>query len=337
MKAISYTVLFSLVFLFSCKKEKPEPTPEPEPPSTIGQSPLPACQNIGPGPQPFGWKDSSVTEDENVNFFKAQAYKQGDFIYCINGNVFPQNRMYLYTYSSQQRTYLGERDDYLPDLHANGWMVFSKPDKNIYKIKLNGDSLTQLTGGGYFCNPQWDNSGQHIYCFQQTTSLTVSSLLKINTQGQYNASYSTPYPNTVISKNPDVVYLLNVLNNKLAVISKNLSTNSETLITGSGIPLTGDQNDFFHLSLDNTENYLYWSNALGILRCNIASKQVDTLFKNCESITYLNPSVSENSEELTFCCKILKPLNSLVLYRQYRSFEYNLINKQWRELDFFPN
>lgn len=337
MKATTYIVLLLFVFLVSCKKEKPGPTPEPEPAPPVGQSPLPACQAIGPGPQPFGWKDSSITEDENVNFFKAQAYKLGDFIYCVNGEVFPQNRMYLYTYSSQQRTYLGERDEYLPDLHSNGWMVFSKPDKNIYKIKLSGDSLTQLTAGGYYYNPQWDNSGQNIYCFQQTTSLTVSCLLKMNAQGQFNASYPTPYPNTVISKNPDKVYLLNVLNNKLAVISRDINTNSETLITSSGIPLNGDQNDFFHLALDNNENYLYWSNALGLFRCNIASKQVDTLFKNCESITYLNPSISLNSEELTFCCKILKPLSSLVLYRQYRSFEYNLISKQWRELDFFPN
>lgn len=244
--------------------------------------------------------------------------------------------MYLYNYSSQQRIFLGERDEYLPNLHAKGWMIFSKPDKNIYKIKLNGDSLSQITSGGLYANPQWDPSGNYFYCYQQTTSLSVSYLLKLTSNGQTIASYPSLYPNSVPSKTPDKMYVLNVINNRMVVILKHLVNQSEKLITTSGLPLTGDQNDFFHLSIDPKEEYLYWSNSKGILRCNLSNLQVDTLFKNCSSITYLNPMISENSEELTFCCKILRPINSLVLYREYRSFEYNLKNHQWRELDFFP-
>jgi hypothetical protein len=330
-----YFVAFGL--LLSCKKEKPapEPVPTPIPPAT--QNPLPACQNIPPAPQPFGWKDSSITDDENVNFFRAQPYKAGDYIYCVNGEVFPENRLYLYTFSTQQRIPLGERDEYLPDLSSNGWMVYSTSDKNIYKIKLNGDSLTQITFNGACSNPKWDPSGKYIYCYQQTTSLTASSLFKLNKNGQALASYLTQYPSYAASKSPDKAYVLTVQNNRLVVLLRHLVNNSETLITTSGFVLSSAQNDFFNLSIDPKEEYLYWSNTKGILRCNLASKQVDTLFKNCPSITYLNPVVSQNSEELTFCCKVLRPLNSLVLHREYRCFEFNLTNKQWRELDFFPN
>src|SRR5690606_35522714 len=125
--------------------------------------------------------------------------------------------------------------------------------------------------------------------------------------------------------------------NRLSVKLRQLSTNSETLVVSSGFNLSGVQNDFFNLSVDKKEQFLYWSTANGLLRCNIQTKQVDTLFKNCPNLTFMNPVISENSEELTFCCKILTPLNSLVLYREYRCFEYHLYNKQWRELKFFPD
>jgi hypothetical protein len=336
LKAFTSIAFVALALVFSCKKEKTTTLPEPAPTSPANSSPLPDCASIPQGPQPFGWKDSSANEDENVNFFRAQPYKAGEYIYCVNGNIFPQNRMYLYNYSSQQRILLGERDAFLPSLNINGWMVYSKPDKNIYKVKLNGDSLTQLTSGGLYANPQWDPIGKYIYCYQQTTSLSPSYLLKLNASGQTMAAYPTLYPNSVPSKLQDNAYLLTVNNNRLTVILRNLLTNAETLITASGLTLNGTQNDFFNLCADPKEEFLYWNNTKGILRCNIANKQVDTLFKNCGNITYLNPIISENSEELTFCCKILKPLNSIVLYRAYRSFEYNVINKQWRELDFFP-
>ncbi len=271
-----------------------------------------------------------------MNFFRANPFKSGDYIYCINGKIFPQNRMYLYNYINQQRLLLGERDQYLPSISANGWMVFSRPDKNIYKVKLNGDSLIQLTSGNLYSNPEWDPSGKYIYCFQQNTNLSGSFLLTLSNNGQVLASYATQYPNSVPSKQANKIYMLRVINNRLVVVLRHLINNSETQIVSSGMVINNIQNDFFNLSCDGNEQYLYWSNNKGILRCNIANQQVDTLFKNCENITYMNPAISANSEELTFCCKILKPLNSLVLYREYRCFEFNLINKQWRELNFFP-
>lgn len=44
---------------------------------------------------------------------------------------------------------------YAPQWSMNDWILFCQNDKNIYKIKSNGDSLTQLTNENCYHYPQW--------------------------------------------------------------------------------------------------------------------------------------------------------------------------------------
>ncbi|MCB0853106.1 MAG: hypothetical protein KDD63_12855, partial [Bacteroidetes bacterium] len=48
-----------------------------------------------------------------------------------------------------------------PDWSVKGWIVFKGPGSQIWKIKSNGDSLTQLTmvPNENFNRPTWNNSG----------------------------------------------------------------------------------------------------------------------------------------------------------------------------------
>ncbi len=49
------------------------------------------------------------------------------------------------------------------DWGASGWIAYTADDQNIYKIKPNGDSLTQLTFiGEYNRYPKWDLKGGRI-------------------------------------------------------------------------------------------------------------------------------------------------------------------------------
>ncbi|HQQ95107.1 MAG TPA: hypothetical protein PLQ93_11175 [Bacteroidia bacterium] len=337
MKGLAYSILGIAFLFFSCKKEKPSSyTPEPVPePST--ELPLPACSNLPPAPPPFGWKDSTNNEDENVNFFRANPVYPGVYIYCVNGKIFPQNRVYFYTYNTGIRQCVSEIGDYLPDVNANGWMVFSKPDQNIYKVKLNGDSLTQITFNNLCLNPKWDHTGKFIYCYQKANGTYPSYLLRITPQGQGAGSNFVDYPNTVPCKSSDKVYYLKTDNQKLSLYIWDRAVNSETLMSTSSFSFSGYQNDFFDLQIDNQEAYLYWSNNRGIMRYEIASHLCDTLLKNCPNYTFLHPQISDNGEELSISCKVLSPLNSKILYRQYKCIELNLKNHLWRELQFFPH
>lgn len=47
-----------------------------------------------------------------------------------------------------------------PRWHANGWILFRGNGDNIYRIKSNGDSLTQMTTSNMFQLPVWRPDGQ---------------------------------------------------------------------------------------------------------------------------------------------------------------------------------
>lgn len=328
---------FLMVLLICSCKKKEEPTPDTPEPVPVNPYPLPDCIDIPPGPSPFGWTDSTSDDNENVNFFMDLPSRPSSYVYCVNGKIFPLNRLYSLEHGSSVRKPLGNRGEYLPHANAAGWLVFNGADLNIYKVKINGDSLTQLTTQGLFSDPKWDGSGTSIFCFQQGSNPSLSLLVKISASGQGLGSFMTSYPNSLISKRVDHYYLLRADNNNLALYLVNKAINTETLVLRSGFMLGASQNDFLHLCIDPKEENLYWSNARGILHHNIPTGKTDTVFKNCESITFLNPCLSQDGEALLFCCRILKPLNSTVLYRSYRSFEYHLSRKEWRELKFFPN
>lgn len=47
----------------------------------------------------------------------------------------------------------------------NGWIIYGDIDHNVYKIKPNGDSLTQLTKTGSEFKPEWNFDGT-LFCTQ---------------------------------------------------------------------------------------------------------------------------------------------------------------------------
>lgn len=52
---------------------------------------------------------------------------------------------------------------YKPDWGITDWILFDV-NNDVYKIKSNGDSLTQITTGGISCNPKWNpDASKFIY------------------------------------------------------------------------------------------------------------------------------------------------------------------------------
>lgn len=336
MKSYAYIFLFFTLLISGCKKTDPV-TEVSSSEAPVSLSLLPECKSLPAPPDPFGWVDSSQIDDKNVNAFVYNPINANEILYIVNGDAFEQNKIYNYKYISQQRNYLSHCGNYIPQINSNGWMVFNQTDNNIYKIKLNGDSLTQLTTNSLCSDPKWDYTNQFIYCYQSASGISISYLLKMNLQGQIIQYIQLNYPNTVPSKSSNKLYYLKPLNNKIAIYLTDLSLSTETLVLSSDKIISNGQNDFFNLNIDNKEEYLYWTNASGVLRFNLRNQKTDTVLKNCPNYTFLNPMISADAEELTFSCRIYKPYNALVLIREYRTFEMNLNTKEWRELKFFAN
>jgi TolB protein len=109
----------------------------------------------GPSGYNFTDSDPSWSPDGNTIAYIHQVYQYEDTtvnkpgIYLINPDG-SNNRILITGYQ------------WSPDWSPDGnWIVFSNSGQ-IYKIKLNGDSLTQLTYEGLCSSPTWSDDGNFI-------------------------------------------------------------------------------------------------------------------------------------------------------------------------------
>ncbi|GAB2947645.1 hypothetical protein GCM10027048_10770 [Hymenobacter coalescens] len=63
-----------------------------------------------------------------------------------------------------------------PDWSRRGWLLLVRSGGQVWKVKSNGDSLTQLTSQGYHYSPSWNPAGTEFACSRQLTSNTNSGL-----------------------------------------------------------------------------------------------------------------------------------------------------------------
>jgi Tol biopolymer transport system component len=69
----------------------------------------------------------------------------------------------------------------IPQWHANGWILLTRNDNLIWKIKANGDSLTQLTFDGMNLGARWSPAGDK-FVYRKAVGSTSYAIIA-NAQG----------------------------------------------------------------------------------------------------------------------------------------------------------
>ena len=331
MRNIPIFVITIIIFAGCRKKQDPEPL-APVPPPVVISSP---CKDLPPAPLPFGWKDSTVDENKNINAFFVNPVNADEIICVVNGDAFGYNKMYSFHVPSKTATLLALLGSHLPSVNKFGWIVFSTADYNIFKVKANGDSLTQLTHGNVYEDPRWDYSGKSIYYFVRASGNVPTQLVKSSSNGAGQFSMPLELPHTAPFKTSDQIIYCVTTGTVVTLVQRNMATQVEKpLITGP-YSATAEPFYFDDLSLDKTDENIYWSNDAGIFKCNLATLKTDTVLKNCPNIRYSNPIISFNDNELTLSKHILTPLNSYQLYHEYKAMEMNLVSKTLTEIRIF--
>jgi hypothetical protein len=327
------------VFLCGCHPKK---NSEPEAPAETAPVSTPVateqCRDLPPAPPNFGWTDSTVDVYENVVAFMGSPLDNDEIVCVVEGNINGFNQIFTYNVKTQQKKVLGNAGPFLPSINKNGWVVYSTADNNIYRIKANGDSLQQLTNNLASMAPKWDYSGTAIIYFQEATIGTpASSMVKLKFgSSNNNYVYPTSLPHHASFNKKDKVLFLKSSNTTVTIIERDLVSQTERLlISGPYEPQSGKVH-FNHLCVDANDEFFFWSNSLGIFRCNLTSLNVDTLFKNCPASEYLNPITLPNSFELNISNHTKTPINNSVLFHQYKPLQVNLTSMIKTEIRIFP-
>jgi hypothetical protein len=93
-----------------------------------------------------------------------------EFCYCRrNTQTQSLDNMDLYTFNfcTGEITFLAQNVCGWPDWSVKNWIIFTGTDRNLWKIKNNGDSLTQLTNTGNDYSAKWSPNGE-LYFWNST-------------------------------------------------------------------------------------------------------------------------------------------------------------------------
>ncbi|MDP1815414.1 MAG: hypothetical protein Q8K92_13280, partial [Leadbetterella sp.] len=179
--------IFLLLFFCSCKKEiapaynsgclSPYLSP-----SFPADDPNFECCNCGFDVQEI--YSSAIPYDYYYPFFNPDNRNQ--IVYYRGDNtqsIFKGYEIWFLDFCTQKRQLLAKDALYGIELGANDWVFYTAINQNIYKIKSNGDSLTQVTftHGGYNRDPKLSPSGTQLLYQTEVNGITNLLIRDFNT------------------------------------------------------------------------------------------------------------------------------------------------------------
>jgi hypothetical protein len=334
----TFAILFLIVSISACDKKTPPPVVETPPPVVVDSQPsIYTCEKLPPAPNIFGWRDSTTDANKNINTFMFNPANPNEMLLVVNGDITGFNKMYYYHIPTKTSRYIAAASHFPPSVNKFGWVVFSTLANDIYKIKINGDSLTQLTFGYNTKDVKWDVSQKHIYYFQAAFNSVPTQILKATDKGFTLTNLKADLPNFAMFNKSEQIIFQKINGTQVTLIQRNMVTQEErNLITGP-YDSKAELSHFDNITLDNEDKNFYWSNALGVFKCELSTLITDTLFKNCETVKFENPIFQQvKPNEMLFTCKTTKAINKFQLLHSHKALVYNTLSKSLTEIKVFP-
>lgn len=172
----------------------------------------------------------------------------------------------------------------LPEISSNGWLLLTLSDSQIWKVKTDGDSLTQLTYGGINANFTWSpNADSFIY---STTMLTGIYQTLI---ADKNGNTIHTFPEHLIVKKPtwsaDGNFIAYVEENSMDIsIVYTDSWKIENIIKTSG---EYDNNEaVLDIEIYPDSKYILWSTETELRKTDISTGHTEVLSSTCDSKSF---------------------------------------------------
>jgi len=172
MQRLIYFLIGGLLLLVACRESEiptPEPQPEPEPVASYEAYLEPVEEAVykedlfnGSPTFPTYWPQDQY--DYRLPCFNpsdpyeiAYLRKDRDVLGECPGAVF------IFSFRTGEARQVASNACYGLDWSSKGWLIYTGVDRKIWKVKANGDSLTQLTlGEGYHNDAKWSPDGEHF-------------------------------------------------------------------------------------------------------------------------------------------------------------------------------
>ncbi len=187
---------------------------------------------------------------------------------------------------------------------TSGWLAFNLSGNDIWKVKSNGDSLTQLTFDQSSYDPFWNGNGDK-YGFRQVIGSTYRTII-CNPQGQHLDTISGyGWQHTAWSRNNQFL------------ISSPFTADLEMYIFSSGststIPGHGEgdpTNEHIRdIVISPDSRFVYWCNGWGIFSHDLSTGSSKKIISSCDTRDFFSLDVSPDGLELIANCYETRMLN----------------------------
>lgn len=230
------------------------------------------CYSFGTSSSPFGFQYSYPHYLYRVPCFNPQNSDQ--FVYGKEDKEnFQPTELRLHTISTGSDVLLTTGILGAPHWHSNGWILFTKSDNNIWKIKANGDSLTLLTLGGINYGPRWNPVGDRfVYCGDNLTIIADPTGAPVDTIAGFMMLYGDWSPDgTKISTHVNV-------GSDYGVAYYDFGTGNTTVVA------TVPQGQFIGESRWAHDSHtLYWQTKQGFYKTDITTGTTAQIKPSCDS------------------------------------------------------
>jgi hypothetical protein len=163
---ILHLVIWAVVIVSSCHKEcsNPVTTTKIGCPDMYNSQSRPytnpymgTLETFSPIPPYHVYPDRFVYKDPCIN-------PNNEYEFCYlrreNSMQFDDDQdLYVFNFCSGKTNLITRHVAYSPDWSVKDWIIFTGQDRNLWKVKSNGDSLTQLTFSVFCQNAKWNSNG----------------------------------------------------------------------------------------------------------------------------------------------------------------------------------
>ena len=219
--------------------------------------------------------------------------------YRVERNNFTNYGLYTANLDTHQKRFIRLGNEFGLQVRwgPTGWIALSMGSQ-IWKLKANGDSLTQLTFGTPHYQPQWSPDGQRLVCREPDSP--GGPLIIIDKNGRKLTTLNGFPTQYCESWSPDGTRLLvryGTFGQDYGLGVYDLATNRVDLVAPSNVPNSslGDLNGAAWLP--DSRNVI-WASGTGIYATDTQTRQTQQLHTGCDTRIYLNPDVSADGRSI---------------------------------------
>lgn len=259
------------------------------------------CMPVETGPIIISTNFPGSPRPINLDSFKfiypySNPNNKNEFVYFVYDYKLNNSGIFIYNILTKQKSLVIESDlrarkNYpQSDIRwsKKGWLIFADFDANIYKIKPNGDSLTQLTFSRSNFVPEWNIDGTK-FCIQHYSSLLKKHFTLIIDENGNNLDTIDYYNKQVILNQPHWQhdkYLLG--SNDIGIVLYDYINEKVTEINIGNLSMG-------FMRWINNDEFIY-NGTNGIFVYNITNNQIKQIRKMVNSNVYANLNLLNNNQ-----------------------------------------